>query len=101
MRQKHFLTSNVIYNNNSKRHISQFIVFCVRIGYPCPETFNPADHYINKLSMIPKQEHEYQDRVSEICDSYQESDHGIVHCTVHLAQSLQNAKNPHDMIILF
>jgi hypothetical protein len=45
-------------------------------GYPCPDTFNPADHYIHKLSMIPKQELEYQGRVDAICDSFQESDYG-------------------------
>jgi hypothetical protein len=47
-----------------------------RIGLPCPITFNPADHYIHKLSMVPKHEEEYKERIEFICDKYRSSDFG-------------------------
>ncbi len=47
------------------------------IGLHCPDTFNPADHYIHKLSMIPGQEEEYEDRVAAICDAFEDSEHGM------------------------
>ena len=30
------------------------------IGHPCPAFFNPADHYIHKLSMTPRQVQTYK-----------------------------------------
>ncbi len=46
------------------------------VGYPCPADFNPADHYIYKLSMVPKEEGEYKERVKHICDSFEASKFG-------------------------
>jgi len=46
------------------------------MGLPCPPTFNPADHYIHKLSMIPKHESEYTERIEFICKKYEGSLYG-------------------------
>ena len=51
-------------------------LFSYRIGLPCPETFNPADHYIYTTSMVPKHEQEYKERVKGICDAYDVSTYG-------------------------
>ena len=48
---------------------------CFSLSYPCPGDFNPADHYIYKLSMTPGYEDEYDSRVAKICDAYQESEY--------------------------
>nr|AHK05665.1 ATP-binding cassette transporter sub-family G 75152 [Tigriopus japonicus] len=50
--------------------------FFDKIGYPCPSNFNPADHFIYKLSMQPKLEDEYLGRVQYICDEYENSRYG-------------------------
>ncbi len=74
--KKHFFVNSpfefffIIYIYTYYRLISS-------IGLHCPDTFNPADHYIHKLSMIPGQEEEYQDRVAAICDAFEDSEHGI------------------------
>ena len=46
------------------------------IGHPCPAFFNPADHFIHKLSMTPRQEEEYLERTETICRQFAESEHG-------------------------
>ena len=43
------------------------------LSLPCPNDFNPADHYIYKLSMTPGHEEEYDTRVERICSEYKES----------------------------
>ncbi len=54
----------------------------LRIGYPCPELFNPADHFIYKMSMVPREEDEYEQRVDYICEQFQSSKY----CESSLAQ---------------
>ena len=46
------------------------------IGHPCPAFFNPADHFIHKLSMTPRQEEEYLERTETICREFSESEYG-------------------------
>jgi len=43
------------------------------INYPCPEDFNPADHFVYTLAVIPGQEEESTQRVNSICDEYSKS----------------------------
>jgi len=43
------------------------------IGLPCPTNFNPADHYINRLSLIPKEEQLHEKKINFICNQYQTS----------------------------
>lgn len=35
--------------------------------FPCPHKFNPADHYIRTLAIVPGKEHERRKRVKVIC----------------------------------
>ena len=49
-----------------------------RLGFPCPEFFNPADHYIHKLSMIPREEDEYHERIDRICNEFASSEFGAI-----------------------
>ena len=48
------------------------------IGHPCPAFFNPADHFIHKLSMTPRQEEEYLERTETICREFSESEYGTM-----------------------
>lgn len=32
-------------------------------GYPCPENFNPADHFIHTLAIVPGNQKECKQRV--------------------------------------
>ena len=47
-----------------------------RVGFPCPADFNPADHYVNVLAVVPGQEEERRARVAQICDAFKESPQG-------------------------
>ena len=33
-------------------------VIAYRVNYPCPTNYNPADHYVHTLAVIPGQENE-------------------------------------------
>ncbi|ODM98292.1 Protein white [Orchesella cincta] len=44
------------------------------IGYPCPETYNPADFYIHTLAIRVDNAEECLQRSKAICDKYDESD---------------------------
>ncbi|CAL8086724.1 unnamed protein product [Orchesella dallaii] len=44
------------------------------IGYPCPETYNPADFYIQTLAIRPGNLEECLQRSNDICDQFAESD---------------------------
>nr|XP_058944927.1 protein white-like [Pocillopora verrucosa] len=43
------------------------------LGYPCPINFNPADHFIHTLAIVPGDEENCLTRVKEICDAYREN----------------------------
>ncbi|ODM89457.1 Protein white, partial [Orchesella cincta] len=44
------------------------------IGYPCPETYNPADFYIQTLAIRPGNVEECLERSNDICDKFANSD---------------------------
>ncbi|KAH9524964.1 hypothetical protein Btru_028356, partial [Bulinus truncatus] len=44
--------------------------FFQRHGYPCPLKYNPSDHYILTLAIVPGQEEERLQRTKEICDQF-------------------------------
>ena len=46
------------------------------MGFPCPDDFNPADHYVNVLAVVPGQEEERRARVAQICDAFKQSPQG-------------------------
>lgn len=40
---------------------------------PCPPKFNPADHYIQIVSIVPGKEELCKDSVQRICDAFENS----------------------------
>ncbi|KAJ7318624.1 ATPase [Desmophyllum pertusum] len=40
------------------------------LGYPCPMNFNPADHFVHTLAIVPGDEENCRKRVQDICDVY-------------------------------
>ncbi|KAJ8038182.1 Protein white [Holothuria leucospilota] len=45
------------------------------LGYQCPDDFSPSDYYIAVLSIVPGHERAAYDRVDELCDNFQKSQH--------------------------
>lgn len=43
-------------------------------GLPCPTNYNPADFYLDKLSIISGQDDECYNRINLICDSFSKSE---------------------------
>ena len=43
-------------------------------NYPCPEDFNPADHFVQTLAVVPGSEEENHQRISAIRDELKESE---------------------------
>ena len=48
--------------------------FFASVNYPCPEDFNPADHFVQTLAVVPGQEEKCGQRISEICDKFQHTE---------------------------
>ncbi|CAL1533117.1 unnamed protein product [Lymnaea stagnalis] len=49
------------------------IDFFNRMRYPCPSNFNPSDHYILTLAIVPGREDEARARTKAICDGFMDS----------------------------
>ena len=47
--------------------------FFADLGYPCPQDFNPADHFVSVLGVLEEEQEESQQRISAICAGFQES----------------------------
>ena len=50
--------------------------FFQSVGFKCPRSYNPADHYLKVLAIAPGEETECRQRVEEICDKFSNSDKG-------------------------
>ena len=46
-------------------------------GLPCPEDFNPADHLVSVLAVVPGQEEQDRARVAKLCTAFRESEEGF------------------------
>ncbi len=57
------------------------------VGYPCPDKFNPADHYVHVLAITPGDEDTCRKRVGEICQQFEQSDWGEL-CLLHRTLAL-------------
>ena len=53
---------------------SDAINFFSSINYPCPENYNPADHFIQTLAVIPGDEEQSRKKIKLICDQFFESE---------------------------
>ena len=51
-------------------------IVCFSLGYGCPANYNPSDHYIYTLAVIPNKEIESKERLKTICDTFKNSDVG-------------------------
>nr|QTW43725.1 ABCG-like protein 2 [Eurytemora affinis] len=49
-----------------------------RIGYPCPLTYNPADFFLDTLSLQPNREEDGVEFLTKICNKFKESDEGTI-----------------------
>ena len=41
------------------------------LEHPCPPNYNPADHYIYTLAIVPQKEDESRERVKRFTDEYE------------------------------
>ncbi|KAK3728091.1 hypothetical protein RRG08_022142 [Elysia crispata] len=62
------------------------------LGYPCPENFNPGDHYILKLAIVPGNEIECRRKSKAICDTFAKTKH-----MKELEEKIQDQKKDVDM----
>jgi len=51
--------------------------FFSSINHPCPQDFNPADHFVQVLAMVPGKEEQCRDTIDAICHKFSESQDGI------------------------
>ncbi|XP_049811851.1 protein scarlet-like [Schistocerca nitens] len=54
--------------------LSEAAEFFKRLGYMCPDSFNPADFYIKQLSVITDYEEECLKNIRKICTAFSQSD---------------------------
>ena len=50
--------------------------FIEMAGYPCPPNYNPADHILYTLAIVPGEEDRCRRKINSICDDYDSSDLG-------------------------
>jgi len=48
-------------------------IFFNRVGFPLPRNYNPADHFILTLAIVPEKEEECRERVKKITAVYENS----------------------------
>ncbi|KAK9881150.1 hypothetical protein WA026_014500 [Henosepilachna vigintioctopunctata] len=52
-------------------------IFFTKLQAPCPRNFNPADHFIQLLSIVPGKEELCKKSVQSICDAFKTSSLGV------------------------
>jgi len=72
-------------------------LFSRRLGAACPTNYNPADHFIQVLAVIPGRELACKHAINTTCDIFQKSEYGmrvILEAeTVHGEDSLKRFKD--------
>jgi hypothetical protein len=48
-----------------------------RCGFPCPGNYNPVDHYIQMLAVIPGEEENSKKRIGIVCQQFDQSELGL------------------------
>ncbi|GFS00567.1 ATP-binding cassette sub-family G member [Elysia marginata] len=61
-------------------------------GHMCPENFNPGDHYILTLAIVPGKEIESKRKTQAICETFTKTDH-----MKELEERIQDQKKDVDM----
>lgn len=47
------------------------------LGFPCPNNYNPVDHYIKVLAVVPGKEEERKKRIEGFCEHFSQSSQGL------------------------
>ncbi|KAI8777535.1 protein white-like [Biomphalaria glabrata] len=68
--------------------------FFHNLEYPCPNNYNPADHFILTLAIVPGQEAECRQRTHAVCDKFCETEEYIkmVNQAEDLTQTARHSK---------
>lgn len=53
------------------------LFFFGSLDAPCPNNYNPADHFIHHLAILPSREESCKQAVNIICDKYERSELGV------------------------
>ncbi|XP_005094340.1 protein white [Aplysia californica] len=73
--------------------------FFEKMQSPCPRNFNPADHYILTLAIVPGKEEECRERTRAICDAFSDSE-GAAQITEEVRDLEERARTiRHDPIL--
>ena len=68
--------------------------FIEMAGYPCPQNYNPADHILHTLAIVPGEEEHCREKINRICDDYDSSDSGEkIEINQHEVSSVKIALN--------
>ncbi|KAK5645429.1 hypothetical protein RI129_006729 [Pyrocoelia pectoralis] len=51
-------------------------IFFASVNIPCPTNYNPADHLVQSLAIVPGKEESCKEIVGWICDEFERSDNG-------------------------
>ena len=73
--------------------------FFTKQGYPVPPNYNPADHYINKLSIIPNQRELTKKTIDNLCETFQVSHLNTV-LNYELKMANEKANDPYFKVVL-
>eukprot|EP00092_Neocalanus_flemingeri_P039888 GFUD01043444.1.p1 GENE.GFUD01043444.1~~GFUD01043444.1.p1 ORF type:complete len:655 (-),score=143.96 GFUD01043444.1:27-1697(-) len=46
-------------------------------GFPCPINYNPADHYVQVLAVVPGEEEESRKKIGVVCETFNKSADGL------------------------
>eukprot|EP00092_Neocalanus_flemingeri_P034993 GFUD01038077.1.p1 GENE.GFUD01038077.1~~GFUD01038077.1.p1 ORF type:complete len:636 (+),score=147.35 GFUD01038077.1:90-1997(+) len=72
--------------------------FLSSCGYPCPPQYNPADHAIEVLTILPTDKENSRQRVAKICNQFSQTSYGqLLAFQTPLEQHIKPAQtNPHS-----
>ncbi|CAK8695533.1 unnamed protein product [Clavelina lepadiformis] len=63
----------VVFHGDAKDAITHY----ANIGYPCPANYNPADHYIMAISVIPGDEEASKQIIEKFAENYSASSYNM------------------------
>nr|BBB02489.1 Protein white [Harmonia axyridis] len=70
--------------------------FFTKLTAPCPPNFNPADHYIQLLAIIPGSEESCKRSIKAVCDAFESSSLGSA-IKKRTTEIIKSAKNSSDL----
>jgi len=66
--------------------------FFSSIQYPCPQDYNPADHFVQVLAVLPGKEEKCKERINSICNQFNDSEQGISLCSAVKSEESDNSE---------